>query len=154
MLNNWQELTTKTLIESYNDDELHTLIMFANGYKFHVADKYMTRAGNSNEQKLVPFNPDDDFAMGTTTEEGSGEVCGRKTNRFKVDLGFGYNFGGYSMSMSEATFYDFDQETGICLASSTNENVNVMGMNSGDDEDEGFECIRFELNKVTLPTVD
>ena len=92
--------------------------------------------------------------MGTTTEEGSGEICGRKTNKFKVDLGFGYNFGGYSMSMSEATYYEFDQETGICLASSSNEDVNVMGMNAGDGEKAGFECTRFELNDVTIPTVD
>ena len=97
---------------------------------------------------------DDEIVMGTTTEEGSGEVCGRKTNKFKVDFGFGYDFGGYSMSMNEATYYEFDQETGICLASSSNEDVNVWGMNAGDGEQAGFECIRFALNNVKLPTVD
>ena len=97
---------------------------------------------------------DDDFTMGTTTKEGSGEICGRKTDKFKVDFDFGYNFGGYSMSMSEATFYDFDLETGICLASSSNEAVNVMGMNAGDGEQAGFECIRFELESVLLPAVE
>jgi len=85
---------------------------------------------------------DDDFTMGTTTEEGTGEICGRKTNKYKVELGLGYNFGGYSMSMSEATYYDFDAETGICLASTSNENVSVMGLNSA-DSDGGFECTRF-----------
>ncbi len=95
---------------------------------------------------------DDDITMGTTTSEGTGNICGRKTNKFKVELGMGYSFGGYSVSMSDATYYDFDAETDICLASSSSDTVSVLGMSSGDN-DNGFECIRFELSKVTLPTV-
>lgn len=127
-----------------------------NGFAYKNNDKYTFDHVKELTQKFwacaTPL--DDDFTMGTTTEEGTGEICGRKTNKYKVDLGFGYNFGGYSMSMSEATFYDFDQDTGICLASSSNEDVSVMGMNAGDGEQAGFECTRFELNDVTLPKVD
>ena len=127
-----------------------------NGFAYKNNDKYTFERIKELTRKFwscaTPL--DDDYTMGTTTEEGSGEICGRKTNKFKVDLGFGYNFGGYSMSMSEATYYEFDQETGICLASSSNEDVNVMGMSAGDGEQAGFECTRFELNDVSLPTVD
>ena len=127
-----------------------------NGFAYKNNDKYTFERIKELTRKFwscaTPL--DDDYTMGTTTEEGSGEICGRKTNKFKVDLGFGYNFGGYSMSMSEATYYEFDQETGICLTSYSNEDVNVMGMSVGDDEQAGFECTRFELNNVSLPTVD
>ena len=85
---------------------------------------------------------------------GSGEICGRKTNRFKVELGMSYSVGGYGMSMSEGTFYDFDHDTGICLASSSSENVNAFGLNMSDDSDDNFECIHFELKNVTLPSVE
>ena len=95
---------------------------------------------------------DDDITMGTTTAEGNGKVCGRKTNKFKVELGMGYSFGGYSVSMSDATYYDFDAETDICLASSSSETVSVIGMSSGDN-DNGFECTRFEIKNVTIPSV-
>lgn len=127
-----------------------------NGFAYKNNDKYtLDHVKEITKRFWLCATPlEDDFTMGTTTEEGSGEICGRKTNKFKVDLGFGYNFGGYSMSMSEATYYEFDQETGICLASSSNEDVNVMGMNAGDGEKTGFECTRFELNDVTIPTVD
>ncbi len=127
-----------------------------NGFAYKSNDKYTFDRVKELTQKFwtcaTPL--DDDFTMGTTTEAGTGEICGRKTNKFKVDLGFGYNFGGYSMSMSEATFYEFDQETGICLASSSNGDVSVMGMNAGDGEQAAFECTRFELNDVVLPTVE
>lgn len=96
---------------------------------------------------------DDDITMGTTTSEGNGEVCGRKTNKYKVELGMGYSFGGYSVSMSDATYYDFDAETDICLASSSSESVSVLGMSSDDNNDKGFECIRFELHNITTPVV-
>ncbi len=127
-----------------------------NGFAYKNNDKYTFDRVKELTQKFWSFATplDNDFTMGTTTEEGTGEICGRKTNKFKVDLGFGYSFGGYSMSMSEATFYDFDQETGICLASSSNEDVSVMGINAGDGEQAGFECIRFELSDVLLPTID
>ena len=96
---------------------------------------------------------EDDIAMGTVTEEGSGEICGRKTKQYKVDLGLGYSLGGYTMSMSEATYYAFDAETNICLASSTNEDVHVMGLSAGDGEQDAFECIRFEIAGVKLPAL-
>ena len=84
----------------------------------------------------------------------TGEVCGRTTDRFKVELGMSYSVGGYGMSMSEGTFYDFDHDTGICLASSSSENVSAFGLNMSDDSDDNFECIHFELNNVTLPSVE
>jgi len=127
-----------------------------NGFVYKSNDKYTFDRVKELSQKFwncaTPL--DDDFTMGTTTEEGTDEVCGRKTNKFKVDLSFGYSFGGYNMSMSEATFYDFDQETGICLASSSNEDVRVMGMTSGNGVEAGFECTHFELSNVTLPSID
>lgn len=127
-----------------------------NGFAYKNNDKYTFDRVKEMTQKFwtcaTPL--EEDFTMGTTTEEGTGELCGRKTNKFKVDFGFGYNFGGYSMSMSEATFYEFDQETGICLASSSNEDVSVMGMNAGDGAKAGFECTRFELTEVVLPSID
>ena len=127
-----------------------------NGFAYKNNDKYtFDRVKEITHRFWSCATPlDDDFTMGTTTEEGTGEICGRKTNKFKVDLGFGYSFGGYNMSMSEATFYEFDQETGICLASSSNEDVSVMGMNAGDGEQAGFECTRFELGNVTIPKID
>ena len=127
-----------------------------NGFAYKNEDKYtFDRVKELTAKFWACATPlESDLTMGTTTEEGTGKICGRATNKFKVDLGFGYNFGGYSMSMSEATFYDFDQETGICLASSSNEDMTVMGMNTGDGEQAGFECTRFELNDITLPTVD
>ena len=79
--------------------------------------------------------------------------CGRKTDRFKVELGMSYNIGGYGMSMSEGTFYDFDKETNICLASSSSENMSAFGLNMSDESDDSFECIHFELKNVTLPSV-
>ena len=91
--------------------------------------------------------------LGTVREAGAGEVCGRKTNKFKIELGMSYNFGGYGMSMSEGTFYDFDKETGICLASSSSEDLSAFGLNMSDDSDDGFECVHFELKNVTLPSV-
>lgn len=130
-------------------------IATVNGFVFKSNDKYtFDRVKQLTKLFWTCATPlDDDYTMGTTTEEGTGEICGRKTNKFKVDLGFGYNFGGYSMSMSEATYYEFDQETGICLASSSNENISVMGMNTGTGNKEGFECVRFELTNILLPEV-
>ena len=127
-----------------------------NGFAYKNNDKYTFERIKELSEKFWSFATplDDDFTMGTITEEGSGEICGRKTNKFKVDFGFGYNFGGYNMSMNEVTYYEFDQETGICLASSTNEDVSVMGMNAGDGDQEGFECTRFEISNVKLPTMD
>lgn len=92
--------------------------------------------------------------LGTVSEDGTGEVCGRKTDRFKVELGMSYSVGGYGMSMSEGTFYDFDHDTGICLASSSSGNVSAFGLNMSDDSDDNFECIHFELKNVTLPSVE
>ena len=125
------------------------------GFVYKNNDKYTFEYIKELSQKFWSFATplDDDITLGTTTEEGTGEICGRKTNKYKVDLGFGYNLGGYSMSMSEATYYEFDQETGICLASSTSDDVNFMGLNAGDDEQEGYECTRFEISDVTLPTM-
>ncbi len=127
-----------------------------NGFVYKNNEKYTFNHVKELTEKFwscaTPL--DEDFTIGTTTEEGTGEVCGRKTNKYKVDFGFGYNLGGYNMSMSEATFYDFDQETDICLASSSSEDVNVMGMNAGDGEQAAFECTHFELNDVVLPTVE
>ena len=127
-----------------------------NGFAFKNNEKYtFDRVKELTRRFWSCATPlDEDITIGTTTEEGTGEICGRQTNKFKVDLGFGYNLGGYSMSMSEATYYDFDQDTGICLASSSNENVNVMGMNAGDGEQTAFECTRFEINDVVLPAID
>ena len=126
------------------------------GFAFKSNDKYTMDYLKEQTETFWKFATplDDDVTFGTTTAEGEGEICGRKTNRFKVDLGLGYSFGGYSVSMSEATWYEFDQETGICLGSSTNEDVSVMGMNTGDGDQEGFECTRFELEDVVLPTVE
>lgn len=126
-----------------------------NGFAYKNNDKYAFDYVKELTEKFwkcaTPL--DDDFTMGTTTEDGTGEVCGRKTNKFKVELGMSYSFGGYSAGLSEATYYDFDTETGICMASSSDEKASVMGMSSS-DSDGGFECTRFELNDVTLPTID
>lgn len=130
-------------------------IKTVNGFAYKNNDKYTFDHVKELTRKFwtcaTPL--DDDFTMGTTTEEGVGNICGRKTNKFKVDLGMGYSLGGMSMSVGETTFYDFDQETGICMASSSTSDVSVMGMNSSDGQ-AGFECIRFELNNIALPTVD
>lgn len=124
-----------------------------NGFAYKSNDKYTFDYIKSLTKKFwecaLPL--DDDYIMGTTTEEGTVEICGRTANRFKVEIGLGYNFGGYNVSMSDATYYDFDAETGICMATSSSENINYMGLSSNDDQS-GFSCIHFRLSSISLPT--
>ena len=127
-----------------------------NGFAYKDTEKYSFDYVKSLTGKFwecaAPL--DDDITLGSTTSEGQGQICGRKTDKFKVDLGMGYSIGGYSVSMSEATYYEFDRETGICLASSMSDDVSFMGINAGDDDLDGFECVRFELRDVSLPSVN
>ena len=130
-------------------------IATVNGFIYKNNEKYTFDYVKTQTSKFWEFAmPLDDITMGTTTSEGEGEICKRKTNKFKVDLGMGYSFGGYSVSMSEATYYEFDQETGICLFSSKNEDVSVMGFNTSDGDQDGFECIEFEIDNISLPSVN
>jgi len=126
-----------------------------NGFVYKNKDKYdfdYIKELTSKFWKCA--EPLEDYQMGTTTEEGSGNICGRKTNKFKVELGLGYNLNGLNVSMSDATFYEFDAETGICMASSKKDNISYLGMNLSDGDNSGFECISFETDRIVLPKVD
>lgn len=150
----------------YKDSEDEFLfISDGNGYRFAIGtvsgfaykneDKYTFDYVKEQTSKFWHYvDPlEDEITMGTKTDEGTSEICGRPTNKYKIEWGMDYNFGGYNMSMSDATYYEMDQETGICLASSSNSDVSVMGISSSDEGTEGFECIRFELEDVTLPEI-
>ena len=95
--------------------------------------------------------PTDEYSFGTITKEGEGEICNRITEKNTIEFGMGANFGGYNMSMSQNSYLEYDKETGICLASSNTEGMNVNGLDFSDDAEFNFECIRFETEDILLP---
>lgn len=62
-----------------------------NGFAYKSNDKYTFDYIKSLTKKFwecaLPL--DDDYIMGTTTEEGTVEICGRTANRFKVEIDWG-----------------------------------------------------------------
>ena len=128
-----------------------------NGFAFKNNDKYtMDHIKTLTAKFWDCATPDTDSLsiLGKVVEDGNGTVCGRKTNRYKIDVGMSYNIGGFGMSMNEGMVYDFDQETNVCLASKGSEAVSAFGLNMSDDSGDSFECIHFELSNIKLPTVD
>ena len=128
-----------------------------NGFAYKNREKYTFDAVRSLTSRFWECaTPDmEEMAfLGTVKEDGTGEVCGRKTDRYLVEVGMSYSFGGYDMSVSEGTRYEFDHETGVCLASSASGDVNAFGFSVSDDSGDGFACIRFELGDVRLPAVE
>ena len=97
----------------------------------------------------------DEFYLTTSSDDGEGEICGRKTYRITASLGASYSFGGFDLSAGFSEFYDIDQETGMCLNKVESESASYSAINYNDsDTDVIFTCTRFETENVNLPTLD
>ena len=55
MLNGWEKICSEDVIHTYNDDEVYTILMYFNGYKFKPCETYSRYTGTCTK-KLGKFN--------------------------------------------------------------------------------------------------